>query len=52
MMQRVVRYTSKVEISKAIHNGALNAIAQLCVVRYTSKVEISKAIHNKLSKIL
>ena len=45
----VVRYTSKVEISKAIHNIPCHHPYYGNFVRYTSKVEISKAIHNELA---
>ena len=47
---RVVIGTSKVKISKAIHNVGHIAPRALRVVIGTSKVKISKAIHNKVHR--
>ena len=46
--RKVVVSTSKVEISKAIHNGTMYLYGVVFVVVSTSKVEISKAIHNEV----
>ena len=45
-MQIVVANTSKIKISKAIHNEVENTGEAQQVVANTSKIKISKAIHN------
>ena len=42
----VVANTSKIKISKAIHNSSRSLQSRTAVVANTSKIKISKAIHN------